>query len=60
MLKLSRLGVVIFPAMPAFYQHPQSVDDIIEQTVTRILDQVDVHLETARWDGEMAVRRQGE
>jgi flavin prenyltransferase len=57
MLKLARLGVVIFPAMPAFYQHPQSVDDIIDQTVTRILDQVDIHLESARWEGEMATPR---
>ena len=53
MLKLARLGVVIFPAMPAFYQHPQTVEDIVDQTVTRILDQVDVHLAGPRWTGEM-------
>ena len=53
MLKLARLGVVICPAMPAFYQHPQTVDDIIDQTVVRVLDQVDVHLDAPRWEGEM-------
>ena len=53
MLKLARLGVVICPAMPAFYQHPQTVDDIVEQTVVRVLDQVDVHLDAPRWQGEM-------
>jgi flavin prenyltransferase len=56
MLKLSRLGVVIFPAMPAFYQHPQTVDDIVNQTVTRILDQVGVHVDTPRWTGNMEVQ----
>jgi flavin prenyltransferase len=55
MLKLARLGVVICPAMPAFYHHPQSVDDIIDQTVVRVLDQIDIHLAAPRWDGEMEV-----
>jgi 4-hydroxy-3-polyprenylbenzoate decarboxylase len=53
MLKLARLGVVICPAMPAFYQHPQTVDEIVDQTVVRVLDQVDVHLDAPRWSGEM-------
>lgn len=53
MLKLARVGVVICPAMPAFYQHPQSVDDIVDQTVVRVLDQVDIHLDAPRWSGEM-------
>jgi len=50
MLKLSRLGVTIMPPMPAFYSRPQSVADIVGQTVERILDQL--HLETPqlyRW-----------
>lgn len=53
LLKLSRLGVVIFPAVPAFYQHPQTVDEIVNQTVMRILDQLDLHLDVPRWEGEM-------
>ena len=53
MLKLARLGVVICPAMPAFYQHPQTVDEIVDQTVVRVLDQVDIHLDAPRWSGEM-------
>jgi 4-hydroxy-3-polyprenylbenzoate decarboxylase len=57
MLKLARLGVVICPAMPAFYQQPRTVDDIINQTVARILDQVDIHLDVPRWNGEMEVQR---
>ncbi len=55
MLKLARLGVVICPAMPAFYQRPQSVDDIVNQTVARVLDQVGIHLDAPRWAGQMEV-----
>jgi len=54
MLKLSRMGVVILPPVPAFYNHPQSVEEIVNQTIMRILDQFGLHLEIAkRWDGEM-------
>ncbi|MGB7217746.1 MAG: UbiX family flavin prenyltransferase [Vicinamibacterales bacterium] len=56
MLKLSRMGVVICPPMPAYYARPQTVDDIITSSAARLLDQVGVHVgTTARWDGEMEV-----
>lgn len=42
MLKLARLGVRIVPAMPAFYQHPESMDDLIDFVVGKILDSVGV------------------
>lgn len=55
MLKLSRMGVVIFPPVPAFYNHPRTLDDIINQTAMRILDQFDFHLDSPdRWDGSMS------
>jgi 4-hydroxy-3-polyprenylbenzoate decarboxylase len=53
MLKLARMGVVICPAMPAFYQQPKTVEDIVQQTVVRVLDQVGIHLDAPRWSGEM-------
>lgn len=57
MLKLSRLGVRIVPPMPAFYNQPESVDDVIDHIVTRALDQLDLHSErTPRWDGELRRR----
>ncbi|MEW6380597.1 MAG: flavin prenyltransferase UbiX [bacterium] len=40
MLILSREGAVIMPAMPAFYHHPQNLDDLVEHFVSRILDQI--------------------
>src|SRR5713101_89653 len=54
MLKLSRMGVVILPPVPAFYNHPQNLDDMINHVTMRILDQFDIHLEVMnRWDGVM-------
>lgn len=42
MLKLARLGAHIIPAMPGFYHRPQSIDEIVDFLVDRVLD----HLET--------------
>jgi 4-hydroxy-3-polyprenylbenzoate decarboxylase len=42
MLKLSRLGVAIIDANPAFYQNPQSIQDLIDFVVARILDHLDI------------------
>ena len=56
MLKLSRMGAVIFPPTPAFYQHPQTIEEIVDQTAMRVLDQFGIHLPSSkRWDGEMSV-----
>jgi 4-hydroxy-3-polyprenylbenzoate decarboxylase len=52
MLTLADMGVSICPPMPAFYNKPASVDDIVDQTVLRLLDQFDFHLpSSARWMG---------
>lgn len=52
MLTLAQLGVVIMPPIPSFYDRPQSVDDVVQQTVGRILDHFGLHLEgTKRWRG---------
>ena len=54
MLKLSRMGAVILPPMPAFYYHPQTIDDLIDHTVARILDQLAIEIPgVPRWSGEM-------
>ena len=56
MLKLSRMGAVILPPMPAFYTHPRSLADIVEHTVERMLDQFGIEVPGAqRWAGEMGV-----
>ena len=53
MLKLSRMGVVISPPLPAFYTRPASIDDMVDHSVSRILDQIGIHLDVNRWSGEM-------
>src|SRR5712672_4481389 len=54
MLKLSRMGVVMLPPMPAFYNHPKTVDDVIDHIVFRVLDQFGIETPFAkRWDGHM-------
>ena len=53
MLKLARLGVRIVPAMPAFYQHPESMDDLVNFVVGKILDSVAVENKLfRRWGSE--------
>jgi 4-hydroxy-3-polyprenylbenzoate decarboxylase len=53
MLKLSRMGAVIAPPVPAFYTQPRTLDDVVDHTVSRLLDLFGIHLDGARWSGEM-------
>lgn len=50
MLKLSRMGAVIMPANPGFYWKPQSIDELVDFMVARVLDHLNVpHELTPRW-----------
>ena len=61
LLKLANLGAVIFPPVPAFYNRPHTLEDIVDQSCMRILDQLDVHLETApRWGEDGGVPAVGQ
>ena len=51
MLKLARMGVVIAPPVPAFYARPETVDEIVNFTAARLLDQFGIHVDMARWPG---------
>ena len=42
MVKLSELGVTILPAMPGFYHHPITIDDLLNHIVGKVLDQFDI------------------
>ena len=48
MLKLSRAGAVILPAMPAFYIKPETVNDLVNFVVGKILDQLGIKHELYR------------
>ncbi len=52
MLALTKMGAVILPPMPAFYNHPSTVEDIVEHVVSRVLDQLGLPAPKARrWNG---------
>jgi 4-hydroxy-3-polyprenylbenzoate decarboxylase len=54
MLKLARMGVTILPPVPAFYNHPRSLEEMVDHIAMRILDQFGIHLDLMpRWDGQM-------
>jgi 4-hydroxy-3-polyprenylbenzoate decarboxylase len=42
MLKVARAGAIIMPPVPAFYNHPKTIGDIVDHTVGRALDMVGV------------------
>lgn len=57
MLALTRMGARVVPPMPAFYNNPASVDDIVDHIVARVLDQFDLPDPAAkRWQGMRAAR----
>lgn len=54
MTQAAEIGAVIMPPVPAFYHRPQKLDDVINQTVNRVLDQFDIALPQdlfTRWQG---------
>ena len=54
LLKLSKLGAVILPPDPAFYNKPKSIDDIVNHVVLRSCDQLNINLDIgSRWKGNM-------
>ena len=55
MLKLSRMGAVITSPVPAFYNHPRTIADVVDHIAARVLDHLGIHLDLVqRWDGVMS------
>lgn len=53
MASLTRMGAIVFPPVPAFYHRPKTLDDVINQSVTRILDQFEIDVKLFhRWDDQ--------
>lgn len=52
MLKIAKAGAVVLPPMPAFYHSPKTIQDLVNHTVGRILDQFGIDADlTKRWNG---------
>lgn len=59
MLRLARAGAVILPANPGFYHRPQSVDDVIDYMVARVMDHLGIrHALMARWGADRTAPEQ--
>lgn len=57
MVQATELGAIVVPPMPAFYHRPQTIDDVVNQTVNRVLDLVEIDLPVdlfTRWQGGKA------
>ena len=47
----AEMGATVFPPVPAFYHQPKIIDDIVDQTAGRVLDQFGLDAAVARWEG---------
>lgn len=60
MLDLARMGVVVMPPVPAFYNEPETIDDLIDHWVGRALDQFGLDSgRVRRWSGQLGRRADG-
>lgn len=60
MTQVTEMGAILAPPMPAFYHRPKTLDDLINQTVNRVLDLLDIELSQdlfTRWQGGGKVNR---
>jgi len=52
MVKLTEMGAIVFPPVPAFYHKPQTIQDLVDFTIGRVLDMFDIkHNLYPRWSG---------
>jgi len=51
MTAVTEMGGVIFPPLPAFYLHPQSIQEMVDHSVSRVLDLLDIQVPVTRWEG---------
>jgi 4-hydroxy-3-polyprenylbenzoate decarboxylase len=61
MARVTEMGAIIMPPIPAFYHRPKTIDDIINQTVNRVLDLLDIELAQDlfdRWQGSTIHKRE--
>ena len=58
MLRAQHAGAVIMPAIPAFYHHPQTIDDLVTQYICRVLAQISLPQDNMyRWTGQTSVKK---
>lgn len=51
MTAVTEMGGIIFPPLPAFYHHPKTLDEMVDHTVARVLEMLDIHIPGPHWEG---------
>ena len=51
MTSITEMGGIIFPPLPAFYHRPKSIEEMVDHTVSRILEMVGIDVNGPRWAG---------
>ena len=52
MVAVTEMGAIVMPPVPAFYQHPKTIDDLVDETVERVLDLIGIASPSIRrWAG---------
>lgn len=51
MTAVTEMGGIIFPPLPAFYHHPQTLEEMVDHTVARVLELFDIHVPGPHWEG---------
>ncbi len=55
MQSVTEAGAIVFPACPHFYHAPQTVQEVVDTVVDRVLDHLGVEVQTRRWREDAAV-----
>ena len=50
MTAVTEMGGIIFPPLPAFYHHPKTLDEMVDHTVARVLELLDIHVPGPHWE----------
>ena len=54
MVTVTEAGAVVLPPVPAFYHQPKTIEDLVDQTVGKVLDQLGIEHQTfQRWNGSL-------
>lgn len=51
MTAVTEMGGIIFPPLPAFYHQPTSIDELVDHTVSRVLDLIGLDASVVQWAG---------
>jgi 4-hydroxy-3-polyprenylbenzoate decarboxylase len=61
MVALSEMGAIILPPVPGFYNQPKTILDIVDHSVDRVLDLLNLPApDVRRWDGGMSAAKKGQ